>query len=154
MANKKSTCTNCERPDLNIANAKGHCHTCHAAGKDLEGEELRVALVNVKFRLQAKADGIGRPDLEPAQPGTETLSPASKIRHSISVDRLKAKYNPSKEKGMMTLLFEDEIDMRIFDYIESEAKRCRRTPDQQTLFMLQSHLPESREYQQRSVAAP
>jgi hypothetical protein len=44
----------------------------------------------------------------------------------------------------ITLQFVGDTDMSIFDFIESEAKRCRRTPDQQALWMLQSHLPESR----------
>ncbi len=45
---------------------------------------------------------------------------------------------------VMVLEFESDVDRRILEFIEDEAKRTRRSPDQQALWMLQSHLPESR----------
>lgn len=199
MANKKGTCTNCERPDLNIANAKGHCHTCYAAGKDLEGEDLLAALLEVKERVNdpeyhrvgkrietltippeknesmtrsyrshrfgpctacgkqapIKAQGmcnschyekVEKPKKEakiagktvPIKVMTKGISPPPDHEHS------------EKSTALLTLAFQDETGMSIFNHIESEAKRCRRTPDQQALFMLQSHLPGSRGISQGS----
>jgi hypothetical protein len=45
-------------------------------------------------------------------------------------------------KATVVLEFRDEVDLGILDYIDKEAKRCRRTPEQQVLWILQSHLPE------------
>ena len=45
-------------------------------------------------------------------------------------------------KATVVLEFWDEVDLNILDYIDKEAKRCRRTPEQQVLWILQSHLPE------------
>lgn len=156
MATKKATCTNCERPNLAIANGRGHCHTCHGAGKGLEGEDLRIALVNVKYRLKVIADGISRPE------ETETNKTPSGEIAKIKRPARKEKDKHATEKNItgtiapvapsasihtssaLTLQFLDDVDLRILSYVESEAKRCRRTTDQQALFMLQSHLPESR----------
>ena len=45
-------------------------------------------------------------------------------------------------RATVMLEFRDEVDLGILDYIDKEAKRCRRTPEQQVLWILQSHLPE------------
>lgn len=144
MANKKGTCTNCERADLVIANAKGHCSTCHGAGKGLEGEDLRIALVNTKFRIRTKLEGLGRTETEKELPEIKTkpLPPTSIAKARHCVDRLKARHDPDNE--IITLIFESEIDKALLKSLKDRAATERRTVDQQALFMLQSNLPEPR----------
>ncbi|HQJ31657.1 MAG TPA: hypothetical protein PLG18_11010 [Syntrophales bacterium] len=51
---------------------------------------------------------------------------------------------PRIPRVSITLCFYDDADLDILDFVNAEAKRCRRTPDQQIMWTLQSHLPEIR----------
>jgi len=44
---------------------------------------------------------------------------------------------------VLALQIADDLDRKVLDFIGAEARRCRRTPEQQAMWMLQSHLPES-----------
>ena len=44
---------------------------------------------------------------------------------------------------VLSLPIADDLDRKVLEFINSEARRCRRTPEQQAMWMLQSHLPES-----------
>jgi hypothetical protein len=47
---------------------------------------------------------------------------------------------PAKGSALIAIAFAGEADLALYERIMAEARRCRRQPDQQLLWMLQEHL--------------
>ena len=99
---------------------------------------------------------VGRPKLRAAKEKAKTTEPApiydpfldapvpipgpTKPEKFVVVP-VKAK--EPEPAPVLSLAITDDLDRKILEFINSEARRCRRTPEQQAMWMLQSHLPES-----------
>jgi hypothetical protein len=118
------------------------CASCYQAGKGLEGEDLRIALVNVKFRLQAKA-GIGRVEPEKADkeipvkhvdfPGTAALGREPEKPTKI-ITEIITKIENTPE---VSLKFESAKDQELLKTVWQMAAEQRRTVEQQILWMIE-----------------
>jgi len=175
---KKGTCTNCNRPHMGIYNAAGHCSSCHEAQKGLTGDEREKALAKAKDILCdpnnrcvvnhaghnkmiketsnapaptadiIHADVIAKGDNFHAvthQPITKLGKFPQKAFPAVDMEA----HGPGSQ-ALMTLLFNEDIDLEVYEYILAEAKRLRRTPEQQVLWILQMQMPK---YQGREEAA-
>lgn len=132
---KRDKCTNCQRDNLLICNAEGMCHSCHGASKNLTGDARITALDAARTRLQRKkplptaaADHVAP---APEAPASSVPAPGPALVPSASLRRI-------------LLDFAHDRDNELWSFINAEAIRCRRDPDQQVLWMLESHLTEHR----------
>jgi len=71
---------------------------------------------------------------------------AGKIKHEYAakIAPLPDAPLPAPVDAAITLMFAGEDDAPILAYLEAEAKRCRRTVDQQALWILQAQLEGAR----------
>lgn len=96
---------------------------------------------------------VGRPKLRAAKEKAKTTEPAPIYDPFLDApvpDPKPEKFVvvPVKAKEpepapVLSLPIADDLDRKVLEFINSEARRCRRTPEQQAMWMLQSHLPES-----------
>ena len=102
---------------LKIHHSHGLCAACHwiLIGKPKKEVEREARRKVAKEWVAEKVNGLKKDEPKEIQP-----VPAPNI----------------------VLQFQDDLDADILNYIQAEAKRCRRTPDAQAMWMLQSHLPE------------
>ncbi len=162
---KKGTCGNCSRPDMTIHSA-GMCGGCVGRALGLEGEAREAALVQAKIDFQgrgnlvrkrgeavkakvharrarqnkiAKVEGSVKTDPESGAIDTTRSSPADpKVEGTgLAFTIPTAMDNPSIISIMVNFTAGDHV---LFDGLQALAKKYRRSPDQQILWLLEKEL--------------
>ena len=142
----KRNCEGCGR----TVYGKRWCNNCRPDGKE-KGEEGKETMAPKKKVEKAglltteefckQVDEVAAK--HPALPDNGDKAPEPKeAARKNKQEALKEAAPAPIVKTTVVLEFRDEVDLGILDYIDKEAKRCRRTPEQQVLWILQSHLPE------------
>lgn len=161
----RSTCSNCDRPNLLIVNAAGMCHSCHGSSRGLAGEERRIALAAAKKRLTdpnykrtAKfnasriptlntPEGTLRAQLENVEPCPISKPEASPepISASLSAPEGTTPTPPDRGVPIIQVPIITEADRSAYDFLQSLSNQNRRTIPQQILWMIECNRSASQE---------
>ena len=156
---RRRPCDNCGRNLFIVAH--GRCFTCERAAKGLSGLALAVALIEVKRRIDAGEIRKGGPGRRAKQIDAPKAAIKPKVEGSVKTDPgsgaivsgLKQLLAP-KVEGLAflpdsTLVFSVIVnfvddDQGILDGLQALARKYRRTPDQQLLWLLEKELHNER----------
>ena len=144
----KRNCEGCGR----TVYGKRWCNNCRPDGKEKgeEGKETMAPkkkvekaglLTTEEFCKQVDEAAAKYPDLPKNGDSDGLLSDAKKTVADVKSPSKPIPIPAPEPRVTLVLKFYNNDDLDILDFIGKEAKRCRRTPDQQVLWMLQSHMP-------------
>jgi len=139
---KIGTCRNCDRA-LSIV-ADGCCYLCYRAGKGLEGEEKAAALATVKAKIGSgtmrKGGGRRGPKTAAgkAAPGGKAPKPPRPVPDRPTPGFILAEARVPEGTLSISLDFIEACDRKLYDALLEQARRLRRTPKQQILWILQN----------------
>jgi len=135
------TCSNCERPNMRISNKKGTgiCGSCKNYIAGLTGKEKEIALATAKERLQHKpklhSGRVKKDEVEERAP----IKPQSGVMDTGSRAPAPGKVEGTGITNIITLGFGPD-DQTLYRSILAVAKRCRRTPDQHILWLVEAEV--------------
>jgi hypothetical protein len=133
-------CGNCKR-EIYILQGE-MCGSCVRRAKGLAGElrERALAKARVDFKGQGRMNSKRGEEVK-ARLAASYPKPEEVVEAQITDAKLFFADPPFATN--MTLAFVDDTDKAVLEHIKTEARRLRRTPDQQAIWMLQSLMPES-----------
>jgi ribosomal protein S27E len=142
---RKRPCSNCGRTLFIVGG--GRCFTCHKAAGKLQGPALDAALAEVKRRIDAGEICKGRGLVIAAEQLpylTSLKEEENRIEREYEAKMASTEDQHSPMSGIIPknsiLLCFNDGDGRLLDQLNELAKKNRREPDQQILFMIESEL--------------
>jgi len=155
---QRGICTNCERPDMALFSPDDMCGSCQTARYEAEPGKEKEALAAAREKYRGKPklrrgrqvkikEKREKPGPKPRTVVTKTVAiphddtiPSGVLGISAAAKTDMALVQLLKEGVSIIIRFETDEDRKLLKTIEAIAKRQRRTPDQQILWMCQCEI--------------